>query len=227
MATISPSAFSGEHRCGPHLFAEFLIVHPRESIPGEDFIGIEARLACDGAGCCRVIAGDHDHPDARRAALLDRADNTRTQGIGEANQAQEFEREIPLRLRPFRSRKRCPSHAQHAQTARCHVVDGALVHFGVAERGDGLRCALGRDDDAVGRLPNIRHRQQIGAQAVLMHQLPARVGRRTGGVKRLLHRIGRLLRAGQHPERHGVAARRGSLRDGHAVFGQGAGLIGA
>ena len=46
-----------------------------------------------------MIAGDHDHPDARRVALLHGSGNSRAYWIGQTDEAQELEREVVLLAR--------------------------------------------------------------------------------------------------------------------------------
>ena len=94
----------------------------------------------------------------------------------------------------------------------------AIRRAQVAEIRDRLRCALGRDDDLLGFcvwLPDLRHGEQIRAQAVRVHEGPLRPVRVLGSgemlpteiVERLLHRIERVLRAREHTELDQVVKR--------------------
>ena len=67
---------------------------------GDDFIdGREPRLTGDALRRGRMIAGNHDHPDACRVALLHGSGNSRAYWIGQADEAQERKREVVLLAR--------------------------------------------------------------------------------------------------------------------------------
>src|SRR5262249_61645430 len=81
----------------------------------------------------------------------------------------------------------------------------------VTEVGDGFGCALGGQHEigsAVVGLPGLRHRQQVGAKAIGMDELPLRAMQTPVPAKlpaaklveRLLHRIKGFLRARENSE---------------------------
>ena len=205
-----------------------------------------------------MVAGDHDHPDARLVALGDGLGGRGPQGIAQAQQPQELEVEIMLAQGQVSLVQPGGGHPQGAQSLPAHFHD-SLFHLGggplvqVAKVGHRLGRALGGDDEllAMVRAPDMGQSQQLVAEGVLPHQPPVIVPvlalaqpllpRLADGP---LHGVHRVPLAGQHPELQQAvevlgqviraAGVQGALQaigpqygQGHAVFGEGAGLVGA
>ena len=97
-----------------------------------------------------------------------------------------------------------------------HGVDGraqrgAILGAEVTKIGDGLGCALGRDDElllAIRGLPDLRHGEEIGAKPVSVYELPFGAMQMFGLgqtrspeiMERLLHRVEGFWRAGENAE---------------------------
>jgi hypothetical protein len=156
----------------------------------------------------------------------------------------------PTRPRKSKANSRCVTvdHAPHRRP---------LLVIQAAEISDGLRSALRRDDVLVagraGDLPHLRHRQQFRVKRIRADECLPRARHGIGArqhlvrqvVKGLLHRVERIDRAGERAEgdhvakalRHRGAGRlarpagraigQAEFRDGHAVLGERAGLVGA
>ncbi|MCU0609177.1 MAG: hypothetical protein MUF22_05375, partial [Chitinispirillaceae bacterium] len=56
----------------------------------------QSRLRRDGLRRGRIVARDHDHPDARAAAQRDRVRHRGAQGVREAHEAQKAKVEVAL-----------------------------------------------------------------------------------------------------------------------------------
>ena len=205
-----------EHGRGTYAPSQLCFAQLLELFAGHEVFGVEARLTGDCSGGRRVVAGDHDHLDAGRPAFAHRIGHARPQRIGKADEAQELEREIVLRVRPWLPREGGAGDAQHAQALGGHGVHGLrqrgeIRGAEVAKIGDGFRCALGRDDElssAIGSLPDVRHGEEIGAKPVSVHERPFRPVQMFGLgqllateiMKRLLHRVEGIARTGEKAE---------------------------
>ena len=79
----------------------------------------QADLTSDRRRGVRVIAGDHDHLDARLAAFLERVGDFRTRGIFESDESGEGH--LRFRIRQFESRGQlAPREREHAQALLGH-----------------------------------------------------------------------------------------------------------
>jgi hypothetical protein len=142
----------------------------------------QPRLLRDGARRGRVVAGDHHHADAGRAALGHGGGHLRAHRVGQAEQPDEFEVEVVFVRRPVLARERTPRHRQHAQaraasssttpatwalcaSSRWHK---SITASGAPFGGHGLG-AIAR------RRPHVRHRAQRRAERIGLHQAPVAV----------------------------------------------------
>ena len=182
-----------------------------------------------------VVAGDHHDTDAGRQAFGDCRRDLRTQRVRQAQQADEFEVEIVLGRRPILTFEATFGHRQHAQPVGGQRVGLPLDarprrRVEVAQVDHRLRRPFGRDDVhcAFRRRPHMRHRAQLRAQRVGLHQAPVAMqvfglGQelRAELVERLFHRIERIDHAGQdgHLDQRVKGLGQftgGQRRDGHA-----------
>ena len=212
----------------------------------------QSRLVSDRAGGCRMVARDHHHAHPGGVAPRDGFLDARPQGIAESDKPRQHEIVLGLVSIEHRLVDHGGGDAKHANAAFGHRGGRAfeLLPLGrrqAAQQGDGLRRALGGNAQSTvpAVLPDVRHGQQIGPQAVRLDQ--PKVTARTAGdavprvVERHLHRIDRRRRAGQCrgidqrvigigdsvARRNGNGAdRRPQPSDGHPVLGQRARLVG-
>jgi hypothetical protein len=89
-----------EDRRGAHVQSKLGFAELLELRPGEEVRRIDARLAGDGPCSGRVVARDHDHPDACRPALAHCLRHALAERIGKAHKTNELEDEVVLRVRP-------------------------------------------------------------------------------------------------------------------------------
>ena len=205
-----------EHGRGSHALCQIRVAQLLELFARHEVFGVEPRLTGDGSGRRRIVAGDHDHLDASRPAFAHGIGHARPQRIGKADQTQELEREIVLRVRPRLPGERGAGDAQHAQALRGHLVHRlrqrrAIGAVEAAKIGDRFRRALGRDDEllpAIGCLPDVRHGEEIGPKPVGVDEVPFGAMQMLGLgqllaakiMKRLLHRVEGISRTGEHAE---------------------------
>ena len=139
----------------------------------------QAGLPGDGQGGGGVVSGDHDHPNTSSLALCDRLGYIVSNGVFQADQAEERKFEIMLGGGQCSRIENGPRHAEHPKAFvghGRHLCGDALVLLGakMAQADDGLWRALGGDHPLllVGRLPNSGHRQQLAGQRVVLDQQP-------------------------------------------------------
>ena len=202
---------------------------------------VEAACARDRLRRRRIVAGDHDHADAGRAALRDRAGTLGAQRIGKADQAGPREGEAaaavpaasPVALARATASTRSPSRASASTRCRsdCRAPrragTGATIASGAPLCGD-------RSDAA--RRPRATHASPPGdrAQAVLRTSEVAalRACRRLRAIARSIGSkpSGALARAAPSCEQPApLLTPCGAQRFGHrhAVLGERAGLVDA
>ena len=146
------------------------VVHRLQLRACQHFAIGNARLKRDGAGSGSIIAGDHHHPYASTAALCDCGRHALANGVGKANQANQFELIVALRFGPSLVRGMCSCNAKHADALCSHRIDrrGHALHCRrgqAAEASNRLGCTLGCDDITALRIypcPDVRHREQFG-----------------------------------------------------------------
>ena len=115
----------------------------------QHILALKPGPARDRAGRDGIIAGDHDHADARRLALADSCGNGGAQRIGERRQAEQRERKAPGCFQPWsfsrRFGNRQDAHAGSGQAVGfgCQGLPGCVIE--AAQSGDRLRGALCRD----------------------------------------------------------------------------------
>ena len=182
---------AGEHPCGADRGGEAFRRESGQFISRDHGVGVMGQVELSGDGQTRqpVVAGDHHHPNPRRAALLHRLSYARPQRIREPDKTEKVEvgdrREE--RMRPGRGAG-CGHAAlrqrQHPQAlggeCRCPFLpSGQLVAAADAHRQHGLRCALHAGQAAVrkgvkrGREAVLRlERQFVILRCSCQHGLP-------------------------------------------------------
>jgi len=88
-----------EDRCRAHTLGEFCLAHLLEIASRNDIARFEVRAERDCTRGLRVIAGDHDDPDASGLALLDGLGYCRTRRICDPYKAQILEWETTRGMR--------------------------------------------------------------------------------------------------------------------------------
>ena len=231
MATSSPLALSARTSlsfCSGTIRAKMLhrpmrssrtrVAHGLEFRAGDHRVRrLEADLPGDGPRRSRVVARDHDHPDAGRPALLQRLGHRGAGRVGEPHQPQEGEVEIVLRRGPFFPAEDGPGHTQYPQAVVGHGLDGAGQLRGVARRRDGTGRLWPRGRPLAAmtwaspsdRPPHVGHGEQFPGQRILVDDPPVVVKvagagevRRPEIPERLLHGVERIDLAGQDPVFH-------------------------
>ena len=172
----------------------------------QHILALKPGLARDRAGRDGIIAGDHDHADARRLAFADSGGNGGAQRIGEPRQAEQRERKAAA---AFPAAELRPSLRQPPERACRPRPDGRLRLPGRAaprHRGRRVRRWLParpwrRPDMArPPALPYLRYGQQIGLQPIdARKRQPGRRTVRAAGqiMKRTIHGIVGIRRTGQ------------------------------
>ena len=239
--------------------AQLGVVHVFERLAGYHATRVQTRLARDRRRGRGVVACDHDDPDAGGPTFPHRRGRALAQRIGEADESDEFERECARRRRQLPVLADGSRDAENPQPVGRHFADRSFQgvearavetaefrdRFGRAFRGDHELRSAGRWP------PDLRHGEQIGAQAIGMNEFetaavrPLRIWRALTAqfVKGSFHGIERFARAGQDADPDQVekpAGERGvrgavetkrlavgapQLRDRHPILGQRAGLV--
>ena len=119
---------------------------------------VEPRLPGDGGRGFRIVAGDHDDPNAGRSAFLHRRGSAGPQGIGKAHETDEIERKLARRSRQLAGVVGGSRNAQNPQPLGRHFLDAAASTHRVPRRQDGkaprwLRARLSRRQRAWIRPP--------------------------------------------------------------------------
>jgi hypothetical protein len=129
-----------------------------------------------------VVAGDHDDPDPRGVALLDRRADGGANGVRKTDEPDELESEVVLLARESRALETRLGHTENAQAPARERGDLRIerrngVRAEVAEIDDRLRCAFCRDHEVrpVWRGPHARERQELFGERVLVDERPVAV----------------------------------------------------
>ena len=206
----------GEDADRADTFGQLLIGHRGEFLAGDAAaLMVQTDLAGDRHRGARVVPGDHDRADGGAPALRDGIGHPGSHRIMQAGQTEILEVVIMLFGGQFSAGVEVGvRHTEDPLTVSSGVLDllGELREaFGVevAEIGDGLGGALGRDHvpSAVGRAPHVRECEQFLRQRVLANQFPVGVHVFGSGQvflaevpESLVHRIERVDWGGQHRE---------------------------
>ena len=207
---------AGEHPDRADAVGQLLVVHRQQLGAGDAPAGVvEADLASDRQRRARVVAGDHHCAHTCPGTLGHRLGHTGAHRVVQARQPEELELEVVLlggQLLPCIELG--AGHGEHPLPVgrrRLHLGHQRRQSVGIemAQVGDRLGCALSRHHEvgAVGRAPHVRQSEQVLRQRVLAHQLPVAVqvlGAGEGAVaqhpERLVHRVERIDRRGEHGE---------------------------
>ena len=148
---------------------QFGVSHAIQIGTADQFAGGQTDLPGDVLCCARIVAGDHHHPDAGGVAFADRLRHRGPHRVRQADQADEFKREIMLFARKLiQLAKARPCHAEHAQAVLRHIVNLLRKLLGLrrcemAQVRNSLGRPLGGDQVIVARpgLPDVRKGQQL------------------------------------------------------------------
>ncbi len=139
----------------------------------------ESRLPGDGARGAGIVAGHHDHADARLRAFPERVRDPGPDRIGEADETEEPEGEIVLSAGESPLAETRLRDAEDPEASAGHRADvaGELLHpapVEMAQIRDDLGGALRRDDELVppGGFPNARYREQALRDRILVNESP-------------------------------------------------------
>ena len=87
----------------------------------------ETNLTGDIHGCNRVVARDHDNPDPRPVTFSNGIPYFGTDGVGKADQSEEFEVEIMLIFRKCLRTDLCHGNSQNAEAVPGHLFNSASI----------------------------------------------------------------------------------------------------
>ena len=206
--------------------------HLIELVPGDDPPTVEEPELCgDARRRARVIAGDHDHVDARGAKVGDRAGRCGPRRVGQGDETQELEPIDMAIVEGDRFTRRTLTDSEHTKAAAGERLDprGERLAIVVGER-HGIGPVSPRrapPEDDLGCTLDVHHRGRAGvADRRVRIAAPARRGA-DGAATTSSTRTPRRSRPSRRPahtpdrsgarERHRAADRRGTQRRAHGA----------